>query len=275
MPEGPEIRRVADRLGKVLVGREIDEVWFAFDTLKPFEARLKGQKVVSVDSWGKALLTRFEDDHVIYSHNQLYGVWRIMRRGRQPAGRRSPRLHLATASHSAWLLSASDISLWRLDELDQHPFLAKLGPDLLTHDVSVDDIEARLDAGAWRSRRLGSLLLDQHLYAGIGNYLRSEILFFAGLHDRWRPRDLSGTARRRLAATMLDITHRAWRHAGVTNARQWREPMIAAGEPRRRWRHAVFNRAGLPCHACATPIEKHSVASRRLYYCPQCQPPPG
>ncbi|ART61652.1 endonuclease VIII [Kushneria marisflavi] len=271
MPEGPEIRRIADRLGKVLAGRTIEEVWFAFDHLKPFEARLEGQKVTWVDSWGKALLTGFEDGHVIYSHNQLYGVWRILRRDVEPAGKRSPRLRLSTATHSAWLMSASDISLWHREELDQHPFLAKLGPDLLTHDVTSDNIVARLQDSRFRRRRLGALMLDQHFYAGIGNYLRSEILFFAGLHERYRPMDLDALQCQHLAEKMLEVTARAWRHAGVTNLEVWRAPMIEAGEPRGRWRHAVFNRAALPCHACGTPIERIMVTSRRLYYCPRCQ----
>ncbi|WP_438767308.1 endonuclease VIII [Kushneria sp. TE3] len=271
MPEGPEIRRVADRLGKVLAGHTIEDIWFAFDHLKPFEARLKGQKVTGVDSWGKALLTRFEDDHVIYSHNQLYGVWRIMRRDSEPVGKRSPRLRLSTATHSAWLMSASDISLWRYEELDQHPFLSKLGPDLLTHNVCIDDIIDRLQSPRFMRRRLGALLLDQHFYAGIGNYLRSEILFFAGLHERYRPMDLDVSQRQRLAEQILEVTARAWRHAGVTNLECWRAPMIEAGEPRGRWRHAVFNRAALPCHACGTPIERIMVSSRRLYLCPRCQ----
>ncbi|ARS54005.1 endonuclease VIII [Kushneria konosiri] len=271
MPEGPEIRRIADRLGKVLAGHTIEDIWFAFDHLKPFETRLVGQRVTSVDSWGKALLTGFEDGHVIYSHNQLYGVWRIMRRGNEPGGRRSPRLRLSTATHSAWLMSASDISLWHREELAEHPFLSRLGPDLLTHDVTVDDIVNRLQGSRFRRRRLGSLLLDQHFYAGIGNYLRSEILFFAGLHERYRPMDLDATQCQRLAEKILEVTARAWRHAGVTNLEVWREPMIEAGEPRARWRHAVFNRAALPCHACGTPIERITVTSRRLYYCPCCQ----
>lgn len=41
---------------------------------------------------------------------------------------------------------------------------------------------------------------------------------------------------------------------------------------RRRWRFAVFEREGLPCHACGTAIERVMVASRRLYLCPRCQP---
>lgn len=272
MPEGPEIRRSADRLGKILAGRRLEEVWFASAALKPFETLLVGQRVARVDSWGKALLTRFEDGHVLYSHNQLYGVWKIARRSHLPATRRALRVKLSTASHAARLYSASDISMWHVDTIGAHPFIARLGPDLLTHGVSADDVEARLLEPAHAGRRLGGLLLDQGFYAGIGNYLRSEMLFFAGLPPEVRPRDLTAAERRRLAEAIVATMQRAYRLAGVTNPEAWRCPLMAAGEPRRRWRHAVFNRAGEPCFACGGTIERFDVASRRLYRCRRCQP---
>ncbi|OHV11960.1 endonuclease VIII [Kushneria phosphatilytica] len=274
MPEGPEIRRTADRLGRVLKGRQIDSVWLAFESLRPFEQSLIGRTVVSVDSWGKALLIRFDDESVLYSHNQLYGVWRIMRRERHPTTRRSPRVRLTTSSHSAWLFSASDVSLWSVGTLDQHPFLSRLGPDPLTHTVTEQDVVDRLEALHFARRRLGSLLLDQGFLAGVGNYLRSEILFFSALAPEWRPCDLSVEQRQGLAAWTLTLIQRAYRLAGVTNDAQWRQPLIDQGWPRCRWRHAVFNREQAPCFACGTPIVRQSVASRRLYRCPSCQPVP-
>jgi endonuclease-8 len=36
MPEGPEIRRAADKIAKVLEGKAIDRIEFAFAHLKPF-----------------------------------------------------------------------------------------------------------------------------------------------------------------------------------------------------------------------------------------------
>ncbi|WP_106478230.1 endonuclease VIII [Phytohalomonas tamaricis] len=271
MPEGPEIRRSADRLGKILAGHRLDDVWFAFDELKIFEAVLAGQRVMRVDNWGKALLTRFEDGHVLYSHNQLYGVWKIARRSHTPDTSRSLRVKLTTSTHAAWLYSASDISMWHIDTIGTHPFIARLGPDLLTHDVSIRDIERRLLDPLFKHRRLGVLLLDQGFYAGIGNYLRSEILFFAGLLPDVRPSELDDASRQRLACSIHGTVHRAYALAGVTNIEPWRQLMQEEGASRQRWRHAVFSRAGEPCFACGTMIERHNVASRRLYLCPQCQ----
>lgn len=43
MPEGPEIRRAADKLEAAVGGEPLTEAWFAFEELKPFEAMLVGK----------------------------------------------------------------------------------------------------------------------------------------------------------------------------------------------------------------------------------------
>ena len=59
MPEGPEIRRAADRVAAALEGRIAEEVFFAFERLKRFERELTGQRIDSVTTRGKGMLTRF------------------------------------------------------------------------------------------------------------------------------------------------------------------------------------------------------------------------
>ncbi|WP_048306589.1 endonuclease VIII [Halomonas sp. PR-M31] len=271
MPEGPEIRRTADALQEQIGGRRLDEVWFAFPELASQAASLKGREVAAVDSWGKALLIRFDDERVLYSHNQLYGVWKYHDEEREPDTKRSLRARLTAQGRSASLYSASDISLWQADRLKEHPFLARLGPDLLTHAVSVGSIVERLEATRFKRRALGNLLLDQSLFAGIGNYLRSEILFFARLSYRQRPMDLTTAQREQLARMMLEVVERAYRQKGVTNRDDWAKAARRQGEKRQQWRFAVFQRDGLPCHGCGRLVERTMVASRRLYFCPVCQ----
>jgi endonuclease-8 len=36
-------------------------------------------------------------------------------------------------------------------------------------------------------------------------------------------------------------------------------------------RHWVYHRAGKPCRVCGTDIVMEIAASRKLYYCPNCQ----
>ncbi|WP_108444246.1 endonuclease VIII [Halomonas denitrificans] len=274
MPEGPEIRRAADRVHRQLAGRRLEDAWFAFPELAGQAASLIGREVSAVDSWGKALLTRFDDGRVLYSHNQLYGVWKLHDAEREPDTGRSLRVRLVAEGRAASLYSASDVSLWEAGRLDEHPFLSRLGPDLLTHGVTVEQAAARLLEPRFRRRGLGGLLLDQSLFAGIGNYLRSEILFFAGLHHRIRPQSLEEEGLTHLAESLLAVTRQAYEEAGVTNRPDWAAADRARGASRRRWRFAVFERDGLPCHACGTTIVRTAVASRRLYFCPACQPGP-
>ena len=101
MPEGPEIRRAADRLHEQLAGRQLESVWFAFPELASEADSLLGRRVKAVDSWGKALLTRFDDGRVLYSHNQLYGVWKLHDAEREPDSERSLRVRLTAEGHSA------------------------------------------------------------------------------------------------------------------------------------------------------------------------------
>ena len=82
MPEGPEIRLAADKLRRVLAGRQSTEVRFAgdrFPHLQRFGARLSGRMIDAVEPRGKAMLTHFEGGLSIYSHNQLYGEWATCR----------------------------------------------------------------------------------------------------------------------------------------------------------------------------------------------------
>ncbi|MDP4770378.1 MAG: endonuclease VIII, partial [OM182 bacterium] len=106
MPEGPEIRRAADKIAKVLEGKTVNSIEFAFPHLKPFESDLRSREVTALETRGKALLTHFDNGLSIYSHNQLYGRWYIVKQGTLPKTNRSLRLALHTATHSALLYSA-------------------------------------------------------------------------------------------------------------------------------------------------------------------------
>ena len=96
MPEGPEIRRAADKIEAVLQNRTVEKISFGLPPLKKYARRLKGSKVLSLETRGKALLTHFDSGFTIYSHNQLYGVWRIVKRDKLPKTNRQLRLALHT-----------------------------------------------------------------------------------------------------------------------------------------------------------------------------------
>ena len=144
MPEGPEVRREADQIGEVLVNRRLTEVFFGPTRLKRHRKALLNATVQRVTTKGKALLIFFDTGNVLYSHNQLYGRWYIKAAGEQPKTNRTLRVALTTASHSALLYSATDIFLLNALELDQFPYLAKLGPDVLSPTIVWRDISRQL-----------------------------------------------------------------------------------------------------------------------------------
>ena len=271
MPEGPEIRRAADKVARVLVGNTVEHVAFGLPRLRRFEKRLSGSAVTAVDTRGKAMLTRFDNGLTIYSHNQLYGRWYTARRPRYPKTNRQLRIELCTSTHRALLYSASDIDVLTERQLGKHPFLRRVGPDILDAKLTPEEIVERLCEPGFRGRALGSLYLDQAFLAGNGNYLRSEILWVAGLDPASKPADLDPAALHRLAAETLRISRRSYRTRGVTVAPGLAKSLKDSGMGYERYRFYVFGREGLPCHHCSAPIERQTMGSRNIFVCRSCQ----
>jgi endonuclease VIII len=121
------------------------------------------------------------------------------------------------------------------------------------------------------SRPIGLVLMDQGVVSGIGNVYRAEILF----RHRLDPY---------LSANSLDaeLVHRLWKDWGVLLARgvqtgvmMTRDDLDAKGKAlaleERGERYFVYGRQGQPCRVCRTPIVMAMMATRKLYFCPQCQ----
>ncbi len=270
MPEGPEIRRAADEVAAAIAGKNTKEVWFAFDHLQPFADALRGERVTAVTSRSKAMITRFANGLNIYSHNQLYGKWVVRLAYDLPDTNRQLRLAIHNHTHSALLYSASEIEVLTDAELAEQPYLRKLGLELLDEEVTVQEVAARFEDGRFRNRQLTSLLLDQGFLAGMGNYLRSEVLFVARVSPTLRPADCTPEQIQRLAEAAVSLTRQSYRTKGITNDPQLVEKLKAQGWRRRDYRFWVFDRDGQPCHHCGTPILKETLGGRRCYYCPNC-----
>jgi endonuclease VIII len=274
MPEGPEMRRAADELARVLAGRVARSVWFKFERLGRAGRALSGRRVRGVSARGKALIVHFAGGRSIYTHNQLYGKWLVGPAGTRPATTRDLRIAIETDEHAALLYSASEIDVLPSRQIDGHPYVAKLGVELLDPATTVPQVIAQIRAQRFARRPLGVLLLDQAFLSGVGNYLRSEILFFAGLHPDRRPQGLDAREQLRLARAALSITRRAYRTRGITNDAARARALKARGLTYGQYRHAVFDRRDADCYDCATrgAVRRIVNAGRQLYLCEVCQP---
>jgi len=103
MPEGPEIRRAADRVSNRLVGQEIEKIKLHYPPIRDFQQVLAQSQVVSVTTRGKAMLTRFDCGLSMYSHNQLYGRWTVNRRSTELKWGRALRAEFLTEAYAVRL----------------------------------------------------------------------------------------------------------------------------------------------------------------------------
>ena len=272
MPEGPEIHRAANKIRKALEGMVIEDIEITVPRYSGSQQDFIGKTVNRVEARGKAMLIHF-DDLVMYSHNQLYGRWTVNLKETAPKKwNRFLRVALTTKKHTCRLWSATDILLLEPWELSGHPYLSKLGPDVVIPETTVEDLIEHMNQKRFQRRRLKVLLLDQGFFAGIGNYLRSEVLFTSGLHPDRTVSSLSDEEKIRLAEQALFLSRQSYDVPGITVDLDLYDKLRSVGMSRGRARHWVFTRNGEECHNCGHLIVHTRPGRRRLDYCPHCQP---
>lgn len=215
-----------------------------------------------METRGKALLTHFSDGLTLYSHNQLYGVWRVADTGEEPQTTRVLRVKLQTADKTILLYSASDIEMLTAEQLTAHPFLQRVGPDVLDPNLTSEMVKERLLSPRFRNRQFAGLLLDQAFLAGLGNYLRVEILWQIGLTGRHKAKDLNAQQLDALSHALLDIPRLSYATRGQVDENKHHGALF---------RFKVFHRDGEQCERCGSTIEKTMLSSRPFYWCPGCQ----
>jgi endonuclease VIII len=267
MPEGPEIFLSARAVHDAVASQDCT-LQLSYPPLAAKARSLRGVQISRVHARSKAMLTEFANGVVLYSHNQLYGQWVIHRKG-DALLNRQVRLIISTAKHQAVLYSATDFTWLRAGQEDAHPYIAKLGPEVLSDQVSAAHIAQRL--AAFPRRVIADALLDQHVLAGLGNYLRADILLVAKINPLRKIASLSQTELLRIAKACKTLTQRSVQREGVV--RPWAQYLAArkAGADYAAARFYAFDREGAPCWECATPIARIAQGGRGLFFCPRCQ----
>ena len=271
MPEGDTIHNAARRVGAALLDRPI----VAIETPQPrhrhdrWPERLAGRALRSVDAHGKHLFLRFEGDLTLHSHLRMGGMWGVYPRGAR--WRRSPRrawLVIRTEEHEVVQFDGPVLELMTEGRTRFDQRLAGLGPDVLAEELDERRFLALLRAGD-SSRAIGEALLDQRNVAGIGNVWKSEACHLAGI-DPWRPvGELSEAEARAIVDGVRPLMRRSAERGGA----------IVSFDPERRGprrgddRTHVYDRAGLPCRRCGTPVRGRGQGddNRTTYWCPGCQ----
>jgi endonuclease-8 len=265
MPEGHTIHRLARDQRRDLAGHPV-AAWSPQGRFGVGAADLDGRILLGTEARGKHLFHHYEGDRILYVHLGLIGKFH---RGRvdEPARLGEVRLSLEGGAARWDLTGPMRCDLVTPPEHDQ--IVSDLGPDPLRRGARAADFVARL-----RRKRapVAAALLDQTVIAGIGNVYRAELLFLRGIHPIRPAAGLDEDEARALwdeAAAQLRQGLRLNRIVTISAVDRCGDPAgrVPPGE-----RLYVYQRAGLPCRRCGTPIEQALIGARKVWWCPVCQP---
>lgn len=119
-----------------------------------------------------------------------------------------------------------------------------------------------------RSAPIKQVLLAGDVVVGVGNIYASEVLFRAGIRPTLAASRISRPRALKLHAAIREVLALAVQKGGST----LRDFSNAWGESGYFQLEAmVYDRAGLPCRVCATPVRLLRQGQRATYFCPVCQ----
>jgi endonuclease-8 len=274
MPEGDTIHRAAAMMHRALAGATVLAFESPLPALTTFADThaLVGRGIERVESRGKFLLVHFAGALTLLTHMRMSGSWHLYRPGdrwRRPRSHMRARIVTRTWEAVGFGLPVAEFHDER--SLARTSRLRALGPDPLAADFDPDAAVARLRAAG--DTPVEEALLDQRRIAGVGNVLKNEALFLAGIDPYAHVVDLDDVSLRRL----IDVSQRLLRDnvAGLAERTATRRPAARvttrSADPRARV--FVYGRAGKPCRRCGAPIRSRRAGAhaRVTYWCATCQ----
>jgi formamidopyrimidine-DNA glycosylase len=259
MPELPEVEAAMQVLRTRAVGRTITRARVLHPAfrrrLTPAQIRaLVGARIGRVERRGKHQLLHLDDGRVLHAHFRMNGDWELAE-----AGATLPRFARAALDFDDGS-SLVFVDSRALGTIDLHPAGTELdlglGPDAADPLWSAEQLAASLEG---KRGPIKPALLDQRLVAGLGNIYAAESLWRARISPRAAAGALSRgqvtTLRKAIAAVILR----------ATGSRYTDDDTVKLD---------VYDREGLPCRRCRTPIARIVQAGRSTYFCPRCQPDP-
>ncbi len=269
MPEGDTIFRSARALDRALAGKVITrfETGYARLARADDEHTLAGRTVERVEARGKWLLMFLSGDLILLTHMLMNGSWHIYRVGerwRRP--RRDMRIVIETDDWIAVGFTIPVAEFHSAVSLARKTNVATLGPDLLQPNFNSDDALAKIRERA--AEEIATVLLNQHVIAGIGNVFKSEICFACGVHPFRRVETLTQSQMERIIEVSRKFLKSNVSENASTGARRTTNSMDRSA---RLW---VYGRRGEPCRRCGTAIlmRKQGTEARTTFWCPDCQP---
>jgi len=247
--EGPSLHLAAEQL-RPFVRQRIQTV---SGNSKIGIDRLRGKRVADIFAWGKHLVVQF-DGFAIRVHFLLWGTFAATVEGRSVTGdyRRSspPRLMLTFRN--------GELTIWSASIKFIEGDCARATYDF-TADVLSPTWSARKALRRMRrcpDAQIGDVLLDQSVFAGVGNIIKNEVLFRTGANPFATVAQLSPQSRR---AIVHDARAFSFRFLELRRQFALRKNL------------EIYGRRACPRCGGRVTRRVHGVRKRRSFYCLSCQ----
>ena len=263
MPEGNEIYRYAKVHAATFVGKTICVE--APNGRFTDAALLTGRKLKSVMAHGKHLGYDFGRDLKLHVHLGRFGDFT---EGKMPFPEVRGILRMRWSTRTDWLelRGPTDCSVYT--DAQWQALEDRLGADPLAPGADPATAVARVRKA---NLSIAALLMDQVIFAGIGNIYRAELLYRARQNPFAAGKDTSEKTLKAIWKDAVKLMPEGMVDRRIVTTRSKDRPHPTGKAPREET-HYVYRRHGKPCFVCGTTILRVQLAGRTLYWCPTCQP---
>jgi len=269
MPEGPEVATMARQLkDRLIAERVVDAQILSGRYLRhgPPEGwedmrRQLPTAVGDIRVRGKLIHMDLGSTHIL-STLGMTGWWSFT------TGDKHERVRFTTASGITFSLNDprnfGAISVADQSEVDRR--MSQFGPDLLNEQVTLGMFYERLSLKKNLEKTIAEVLMDQRVLAGIGNYLKAEVLYHSRVSPWRKVKDLADEEVVDLHDNAVRLINLSYNMGGAT-IQNYRQPDDSGGLYSRRF--AVYGQEADP-HGNAVIREK-TPEGRTTHWVPELQ----
>jgi endonuclease-8 len=257
VPEGHTLHLIARDHRRRLAGRPV-AVTSPQGRATDAAARVSGSVLERVDAHGKHLFYEWSTGDVLHIHLGIFGHFLD-----GPSGGPNVRWRMSTGGpggpRTIDLVGPTACELLKPDEADA--VVARLGPDPLRRDA---DPELAWDRLRRRRVGIGQVLMDQSVFAGVGNIFRAEALYVNGIHPERPANTLTREEFDALYATVARMLKQAMKDKRIVTVARDELPKPVKQLDRLEGRY-VYRQDN--CFRCGTPVRRWDLAGRWCSVC--------
>jgi formamidopyrimidine-DNA glycosylase len=259
MPELPEVETVRRYLESTVLDRKVERARVLDTSIiegfrpEQVERAMARATLVGIKRHGKQLFLETDRETVLTIHLGMTGELEILSPPYRPGRHDRLTLRFSDGMMLVYRDQRKFGSISLAGSMRCFVQARRLGPDALS--VSGKEFAERVNR---HRRAVKTVLLDQHVIAGVGNLYADEILFQARLHPMARADRLTDYQLRSARAIMTRVLRRSI--AVRTDFDRLPSDYLLA--------HRFGDEL---CPTCEGPLRVIKVGGRTTYFCPKCQ----